>query len=118
MTGFTPKTRALILQRDGGCFMCGTTTSLNVHHRTARGMGGAKAAWINKASNGITLCGSGVTGCHGRVEAYRAWAESQGLIVRRGVTLPAHVPVTHPQLGELWLTDDGRYVYVEPDPVF
>lgn len=118
MTGFTPKTRALIHTRDGGCVVCGRSDGLNIHHRTPRGMGGSKAAWVNQAPNGVVLCGSGVTGCHGRVESDRAWAESNGYIVRRGLALPEHVPVQHVRYGEVWLTRDGRVVDVKPDPVF
>lgn len=81
-------------------------------------MGGSKASWANQAPNGIVLCGSGTTGCHGRVESNRAWAEANGYIVRHGIELPEHVPVQHVLYGEVWLTRDGRVVDVKPDPVF
>jgi 5-methylcytosine-specific restriction protein A len=104
MTGFSPKVRALILERDGGCVICGRSYgALQIHHRAPRGMGGSKAAWVNQAPNGITLCDEH----HRWVEANRTEAEAAGWIVRRGVTLPANVPVQY--LGGLrWLLPDGR----------
>lgn len=112
MTGFTPATRALILERDQGCVVCGREDGLNIHHRAPRGMGGSKAPWVNRASNGITVCGSGVTGCHGEIEANRSWAEVKGYIVRRGLNLPVNVPVEHTRYGDVWLTDAGEAVPV------
>lgn len=103
MTGFTPKVRALILQRDGGCVICGRTHgALQIHHRAPRGMGGSKAAWVNQPPNGITLCADH----HRWVEANRAEAEAAGWIVRRGITLPADVPVLY-LTGLRWLRPDG-----------
>jgi hypothetical protein len=118
MTGFTPKTRALIYARDGGCVVCGHDGDLNIHHRTPRGMGGSKAPWVNRASNGISVCGSGVHGCHGRIEANRSWAEVKGYIVRRGLNLPVNVPVEHVRFGPVWLTDAGEAVPVDNDHKF
>ena len=114
MTGFSAKVRALILQRDEGCVICGTQHGvLQVHHRAPRGMGGAKATWVNQPSNGITVCAED----HRRIEANRAWAESHGYIVRRGIQLPRMVPVLY--RGVLrWLTDQGHVIDVGPEPDF
>jgi hypothetical protein len=55
-------------------------------------MGGSRAEWINLPANLITLCGSGTTGCHGRVEAYPRTARRQGAAVSR-YEAPEDVPV-------------------------
>lgn len=115
MTGFPAKVRALITERDEGCVICGNPGT-NIHHRHPRGMGGSKAAWINRPSNGILLCGSGTTGCHGHVETNRAWAVQHGYLVRHGVQLPVNIPVAHVRHGLVFLTDDGRVVPVTPPP--
>lgn len=73
---------AVAVQRAGGrCEWCGRPGS-NLQHRVPRGMGGtllphwclARLAW---------LCGSATTGCHGRAESDRTWAEDVGLLVPR-----------------------------------
>lgn len=87
------KTRAVVFERDGGCFRCGAPAN-NIHHRLARGAGGSKLAYVNAPGNLLVLCGSGTTGCHGWVESNRAVSYEHGLLVRRnGVLLPADVPV-------------------------
>lgn len=83
--------RALVVDRDRGrCLRCGGPGS-NLHHRTARGMGGAGPR-ANSPANLIVLCGSGTTGCHGWVEAHPTAAAILGYRVPRG-TDPATVPV-------------------------
>ena len=111
MTGFSPAVRALILQRDGGCFMQGDHYGgLQVHHRAPRQIGGAKAAWVNRASNGITLCMKH----HTWVESHRSEAENLGLLVRRGVHLPPEIPVQH-EHGVVFLTDEGTWSLDPPE---
>ncbi|MFC6938198.1 hypothetical protein ACFQHO_53270 [Actinomadura yumaensis] len=63
--------------------------------------------------NLVLVCGSGTTGCHGRIEGNRAWAESLGYLVRRGVAGPGEVPVWVAGVGWRRLTADGG---VEPCP--
>lgn len=69
-TGPDPKTRALVLVRDGyQCVRCGCPAGpeigqYSLQHRKARGVGGD-----NSLPNLILLCGSATTGCHGAVEA-------------------------------------------------
>lgn len=67
----------------------------SVHHREPKGMGGAaRSPYLGLASNGLLLCGSGTTGCHGWVEAHRDDALALGLLVlRNGALRPEEVPV-------------------------
>lgn len=66
---FTPAARAAVHTAfDGRCAGCGTTSPLTIQHRIARGMGGTSRSELGAAVNGILLCGSGTTGCHGWTE--------------------------------------------------
>jgi hypothetical protein len=95
-----------VRRRDGyACIICGSTRQLTTQHRVARGMGGSLPEWINGPANLITLCGSGTTGCHGWVEAHPMFSREAGWSVRRGLVLPADVPVLYPE-GWVLLTDD------------
>lgn len=97
-TGFAPATRQIILERDGyACVRCGipvdtSPVGYSLQHRDNRGMGGTSDLRINLPCNGITLCGSGTTGCHGWVEANPAEAERNGWAVASWAD-PATVPV-------------------------
>lgn len=75
----------------------------------ARKRGGTSRAFINLPGNLILLHGTGVEGCHGRVEANGRWAVEQGFRVREGVALPAEVPVKHAVHGWVTLADDGTW---------
>lgn len=84
----------------------------NWHHRLARSQGGL---W--QASNGIHVCGSGTTGCHGAVtntNGHRAEYEAKGWIVSRGV-VPATVPVVLWPMGIVRLDDEGGWLQFHPD---
>jgi hypothetical protein len=88
---FTPASRRLILLRDQGrCAWCGRPwgDALNIHHRVLRSQGGT-----GSPENGISLCGSGTTGCHGEAHHNRRWAAESGLIVPSHLD-PATVPVS------------------------
>jgi hypothetical protein len=75
---FSPATRAAIYQvSDGRCIGCGRT-DLTAQHRRARGMGGNRDPLIAAAPNGLPLCGSGTTGCHGWTERHPVLAELLG----------------------------------------
>lgn len=95
---FPPHTRTTILMRDGyTCQRCGTAPGdawpgINLQHRSARQMGGTNRPHICLPSNGVTLCGSGVTGCHGWVEDHPEKAEELGFVVASWAD-PATVPV-------------------------
>lgn len=107
-TGFPPAVRQTILDRDHmrcQAFGCGRPVDTcpvgySLQHRDNRGMGGTSDPRVNHASNGLTLCGSGTTGCHGRVEADPVTAERHGYAVASWAD-PETVPV---------LTYDGRWV--------
>ena len=89
-SAFSTTVRALILARDDGrCVWCGRPWGdrLNVHHRRLRSQGGS-----GEAANGISVCGSGTTGCHGAIHAHPARAAERGHIVRSG-DAPTEVPV-------------------------
>lgn len=71
------KTRALVLARSGGlCERCGVF-GYTVHHRMKRSQAGP---W--SGSNCVALCGDGVRGCHGFVEANPNAAWEEGWHVR------------------------------------
>lgn len=120
---FSPIARDLIAQREGGrCFRCGTTVlwwptgnraeavcPYSIHHRRPRGMGGSTDPGTDHPSNGLLLCGTGTTGCHGWVESHRAAALADGYLVPQGAD-PRRAPVRLPS-GGLVLLDVDTYVY-------
>lgn len=122
MTGPTPATVALVIERDQGrCAKCGDQVrgergrDWSVHHRLPRGSGGTKLTHVNAPGNLILLCGSGVIeharrSCHGQLEAERIAAQEAGFIVRHGITKPTNVPILHSVHGLVLLTDDGRVI--------
>lgn len=112
MTGFSKATVALIVERDAAaCVRCGRPVDLaargigwSVHHRRPRGMGGSRARAVSSAPNGVVLCGSGVSGCHGAVEANREAGRQHGFLVPQWRD-PADVPVLHRLHGWSWARD-------------
>lgn len=125
---FTPATvRRIFFDREGErCFRCRRPLrwhergfGWSVHHRMPRGMGGVGRAdsdfarQIASITNGVAICGSGVTGCHGWAEKYRAIAEDHGYIVRRGIDTPAGTRIKRLD-GSWWLlTESGLAVECE-----
>ncbi len=117
MTGPTRKTRQAVLRRDeGACVRCGKTV-YNTHaeqpvavyslqHRRARGMGGSRDPLTNSPENLITLCGTGVTECHGWVESNREEAREMGYSISQ-YDDPALKPLVHPIYGWAYLTRFG-----------
>lgn len=70
--------RLIVSERSQGrCELCGATGD-GVHHRLKRSAGGS---W--SPANLLRLCGSGTTGCHGRIEAEPAAAKALGLWLER-----------------------------------
>lgn len=124
MTGFPPKVARLIfeIRENEACFYCRRPlrwedrgTGWSLHHRRPRGMGGNREAWVNEPPNGIILCGSGVTGCHGWVEENRDVGYELGLLVRRGEDRPVDVPVRR-QDGTWWfLTRWGSATQIDEE---
>jgi len=98
MSAFSRATVDVLRDRSGDrCELCGGPAG-NSHHRRPRGMGGSRDPQTDLPSNGLRICGSGTTGCHGLIEQDRAWARDLGYLVRQGVD-PATVPVVLRQPG-------------------
>jgi hypothetical protein len=100
-TGFDKATSDAILEREGHCCgRCGGALwgerglDYSIQHRRARGMGGTDRPDTNAPQNGIALCGSATTGCHGYVEAHPEEAEADGYRVPQGGD-PLMFPVVH-----------------------
>lgn len=71
--------RGAVLERDGyACVRCGKHVGYQPHSIHHRILGNRKDV---RASNLITLCGSGVTDCHGWVHAHPKEAMEHGYIV-------------------------------------
>jgi len=69
------------------------------------------------AANGVVLCGSGTSGCHGAVESDRDAAYAAGFLVRiNGRHVAADVAIRHKTLGVVYLDDDGGYAPAEEGP--
>lgn len=105
-------TRRTVLERDGyACVRCGTYVGpfgdYSIHHRRPRGMGGSKRPDTNQPANLVTLCGSGVTGCHGWAESNRDEARALGLLLWQSQTPSAEPVRTH--RGLLLLDDKGGW---------
>lgn len=66
------------------CELCrGSAEGGSRHHRRPAGMGGSKNPITHSPANVVLLCGSGTTGCHGKVEGDRLWGYATGLLVRQ-----------------------------------
>lgn len=120
--GFSPATVRVILERDDGrCARCGVSVQLDargvawsVHHRRPRGMGGSRDPLVSSPVNGVVLCGSGVTGCHGHVESNRDQGRLHGWLVPKWRD-PTEVPVEHWAHGWSWITEGGYRALSEPE---
>ena len=86
MSSLSPKIREIIYGRaQQRCELCGRSAYAgSVHHRRARGMGGTKTKWVNLPANLILVCGSGTSGCHGKIESYREMAYQAGWLLKWG----------------------------------
>lgn len=80
----------------------------SIHHRRPRRIGGSSDPATNSPANLMLVCGSGTTGCHGRIESNRHNAIVLGYLLHAWDD-PAKVPVLHPRRGLVLLTDDGGY---------
>ena len=124
-TGPSATTSDIVWARAGGrCEICAGPLAgvlgFSRHHRLPRRMGGSRRPELNAPSNLLVICGSGTTGCHGRIESHRERAYEDGLILRADQN-PLHVPAMladphHPSLWPrlVWLTDDGTYTEEPP----
>jgi hypothetical protein len=103
-----PETRAIVITRaHERCELCGGTLTqgMSIHHRKPRQMGGSKTAWINEPVNLLAVCGSGTTGCHGRIESLRRLSYEYGWLVHQG-TRPHEIPFCDLQGRWFLLHDD------------
>jgi len=113
-TGPDPATRELVLARDGWrCVCCGRSVigqQYSLQHRKRRSHGGT-----NSPVNLITVLGSGITGCHWRIDSRADPAdELNGYTVRSGQD-PALVPVR--VFGaRVWARPDGTWAHEPPPP--
>lgn len=100
--------RALVWERSAArCERCGRAPATNWHHRRNRSGGGL---WTPE--NGMALCGTGTTGCHGEVTVNPRISYQQGWAVR-STQDPAVVPVWIAGQGFVYLTAAGTYRPVE-----
>jgi hypothetical protein len=98
--------RALVYARSAGlCERCGAARATNWHHRQARGRGKV-GQWC--PSNGMHLCGSGSTGCHGYITENPKTSREQGWSVPSWED-PANVPVWVTGREFVFLTPNGNY---------
>ena len=76
-------------------------------------MGGTSLPWVGQAANGVVLCGSGTTGCHGYIERNRDIGRRMGLLIsRNGVAVATDVPLDHALHGFVLLDNDGGFTPV------
>jgi hypothetical protein len=117
-TGPTSAERRTVMERAVySCEVCGTELHdgtawiqpHSIHHRRPRAMGGTRRAESNDPTNLLLVCGTGTTGCHGRIEANRAEAHAAGWLVHQQAD-PAAVPVrVWCRLDPVLLTPAGQY---------
>lgn len=79
------------------------------HHRKFRSRRGG-----DEVSNGLLLCGSGTTGCHGWVHSNPISARQKGFAVN-STEDPRLVPVEHAVYGLVWLDDLGGVSSTPPE---
>jgi len=113
---FSKATKDLIVMRDEGrCAGCGVMGQMNFQHRQARAMGGTSDAAVSAVTNGMLLCGSGTTGCHGWAESHPELAEDHGWSVPQWAD-PASMPVLVANLGWVRLNADGTRTLLADAP--
>lgn len=81
------------------------------HHRKFKSRRGG-----DEVSNGVLLCGSGTTGCHGWAHANPEAARALGFAVGTDED-PRQVPIHHAIHGWVYLDDFGGFTREEPAPV-
>lgn len=92
------------------CARCGMAIWNNAsrHHRKFRSRRGG-----DEVSNGLLLCGSGTTDCHGWVHAHPVQARVSGFAVHTWEN-PRLVPVQHIMHGLVYLDDEGGFSTTPP----
>ena len=102
--------RAVAVRRDVHfCRRCGRPGT-NVHHRLGR-----RHAWSDLPSALVTLCGSGVTGCHGYITEHPTVAYGSGWSIRHNgvVPHPSTVPLVDLYGRVFLLTNDGQVAFCD-----
>lgn len=98
-------------QRDNyQCVICGKslyTTYGSRHHRRMRSHSNKKH--VHDVANLILVCGSGTTGCHGRIHANPAQSYANGWLVHSWQN-PEETPITTRE-GVLLLDNNGNKHY-------
>lgn len=106
------KARDLVAARSGGtCELCRSSRAGSWAHRLPRGQGGLWAP-----SNGLHLCGTGTTGCHGWSERNRLASYASGWLLMRGVdpvATPAWIQPAHLPSGWYLLDDEGCFRWMD-----
>lgn len=122
---FSKRDEGMIIARDQGeCVRCGRHVAhltrgwaWSIHHRRPRGAGGTRLAWVDQAANGIILCGSGTTGCHGWVEKNRRASIDTGFLISAlGLSTAEDIAIHHRLLGFVYLDNEGGWCPVEEGP--
>lgn len=92
------------------CAKCGVIiwSGGSRHHRKYKSRGGG-----DEVSNGVLLCGSGTTGCHGWAHHNPVSAREAGFSVHTWED-PRLVPIKHVLWGLVWLRDDGKITRQPP----
>jgi len=126
MTGFSPRVRKLVRTRAGSgdpfdacCECCGIWLGMHagqIQHVVARGMGGTSNPVLKTAANAVLLAGTAQTGCHGRAERRDPEMKARGFWLPQG-TDPRLMPMTLIGGVEVWRSEDGRYLYEQPEAV-
>lgn len=94
--------KRVVRERSGGvCEGCGEARASNFAHRKRQGQGGP---WC--PSNGLDLCGSGSTGCHGWSHENVTAAEELGWMLRSRQD-PESEPAVLAGRGRVYLFPDG-----------
>jgi len=106
MTKQEKQARRLVRERSGGiCEVCGLRPATNFQHRKNRSQGGR---W--SAANGLDVCGSGTTGCHGEIHSSPSKAYAAGWSVHSWSD-ETEVPV-RTRFGLVFLDAEGGYEVV------
>lgn len=126
-TGFPAAVRTLIDWRDSDmgallpavrCQCCGRVIRRedgSRQHRVARGAGGTRNPAVSSPVNGVWLCGSGVTGCHGAAEQRLPDMRERGLWLRQSDLKNLHlIPVRRWDGRDAWPTADGGWSLQPP----
>jgi hypothetical protein len=104
------RARQLVRARSGRvCEGCSQARATNWAHRVGRGQLGP---WC--PTNGLDLCGSGTTGCHGWATANPKAARAKGWVLR-STDQPGELPALHALHGWILLDEDGGWVQVDAE---